>query len=183
MKTLEYRMRHSFPDKDLAIQQMQEGYDGRYLKFEKNGKIVGVALLNIDHTWSNDNRAYIRHISVKEREDFNPVLFLTIDYVWNKMLADNLRVDLYHVKEPAAKNSGESGDEFEDNRSIGSTFSVQTDGEIKTALCMNKTGFRWKMLINDPATGMRYQIMQMNKPLMLEVDKESVLKARRMKLN
>jgi len=62
---------------------MVEGYDGRYLKFEKNGELAGVSLINIDHAWSNDLRAYIRHISVKERENFNDVLFKTIDYVWH----------------------------------------------------------------------------------------------------
>ena len=46
---------------------------------------------------------------------------------------------------------------------------------------MNKTGFRWKTLINDPETGKRFQIMQMNKPMMLVVDPEPVLDARKMK--
>ena len=82
---------------------MSEGYDGRYLKFEKNGQLEGMSLINVDHAWSNELRAYIRHISVKNREDFTPVLFLTVDYIWQKMLADTIRVDLYHVKEEKQK--------------------------------------------------------------------------------
>lgn len=60
---------------------------------------------------------------------------------------------------------------------------MQTDGEIKTALSMNKTGFRWKTLINDPETGKRFQIMQMNRPLMLQVDPNPILSSRKMKLH
>lgn len=29
---------------------------------------------------------------------------------------------------------------------------------------MNKKGFKWKTLQNDPASGVRFQIMQMNRP-------------------
>ena len=102
-------------------------------------------------------------------ENFNPILFLTIDYIWHKMLADHVRVDLYHVKEEDKKD-GEDEEDVNDAFSVGSTYSVNTVGEIKTALSMNKTGFRWKTLINDPESGTRYQIMQMNRPLMLQVD-------------
>lgn len=90
---------------------MYDGYDGRYLKFEKNGEIEGVSLINIDHTWSNEHRAYIRHISSKDREGFTPILFLTVDYIWHKMLADTIRVDLYHVKEEKKKNDDGSDNE------------------------------------------------------------------------
>ena len=39
---------------------------------------------------------------------------------------------------------------------------MAADMEIKTALGMQKKGFKWKTLINDPSG--RYQIMQVNKP-------------------
>jgi hypothetical protein len=38
------------------------------------------------------------------------------------------------------------------------TAPLGTDTEIKTVLGMNRLGFKWKTLINDP-TGKRYQIM------------------------
>jgi len=83
---------------------MFNGYDGRYLKFEKNGILQGVSLVNFDHTWTNEHRAYLRHISATTRENFNIILFLTIDYIWHKMLADLVRIDLYHVKEEEKKD-------------------------------------------------------------------------------
>jgi hypothetical protein len=43
---------------------------------------------------------------------------------------------------------------------------------------MNKLGFKWKTLINDP-TGKRFQIMQMNKPKDLVVT-DKALKDRKM---
>lgn len=33
---------------------------------------------------------------------------------------------------------------------------LSTDAEIKAALGMNRKGFKWKTLINDPDTGRRY---------------------------
>ena len=58
---------------------------------------------------------------------------------------------------------------------------MTADVEIKTALAMNRKGFKWKTLINDPDTGKRFQIMQLNKPADLTVDSEAVVKARKMK--
>ena len=78
------------------------------------------------------------------------------------MLADHIRVDLQHIK-----------DEATDKRAA--------DTEINAALSMNRKGFKWKTLINDPDTGKRFQIMQLNKPADLYVDPESVVKGRQMK--
>ena len=35
---------------------------------------------------------------------------------------------------------------------------------------MEKKGFKWKTMLNDPVTGKRFQIMQMNKPMGVVVD-------------
>ena len=51
------------------------------------------------------------------------------------------RIDLFHMKD---EDGGEK---------------LQSDAELKNALGMNKKGFKWKTLINDPDTGKRYQIM------------------------
>jgi hypothetical protein len=58
---------------------------------------------------------------------------------------------------------------------------LQADLEIKASLGMNRKGFKWKTLINDPETGSRYQIMQMNKPKDLVIDGESAALVRKMK--
>lgn len=36
---------------------------------------------------------------------------------------------------------------------------MRADPDIKAAIAMEKKGFKWKTLINDPETGKRYQIM------------------------
>jgi hypothetical protein len=47
---------------------MQEGYEGHYLKFENSlGDCKGIVFINMDHTCQTEFRAYIRHISVKDR--------------------------------------------------------------------------------------------------------------------
>ena len=43
---------------------MSNGYEAHYLKLCKNGKDVGLVFMNMDHSYLNDFRAYIRHISV-----------------------------------------------------------------------------------------------------------------------
>ena len=93
-----------------------------------------------------ERRAYIRHISVRHREQFLDALHLVLKHVWTALKADTVRIDLYH---------------FEDESNPGP---VQADKEIKAELGMNRRGFKWKTLINDIKTGTRYQIMQMARP-------------------
>ena len=54
---------------------MEEGYEAQYLKFENSLEdVIGIALVNMDHTCLTEFRAYIRHITVKDRTKFNEVL-------------------------------------------------------------------------------------------------------------
>jgi len=55
------------------------------------------------------------------------------------MLADSIRIDLCHMKDEGNPDS-----------------KLQADAEIKAALGMNRQGFKWKTLLNDPETGRRY---------------------------
>jgi len=55
------------------------------------------------------------------------------------MLADSIRIDLYHMKDE-----------------LGLDSKMISDAEIKAALAMEKKGFKWKTLINDPDTKQRY---------------------------
>ena len=130
MNCLDYKMKNSFSDRAEAMMRMQEGYEPHYLKFETAlGQTAGIALINMDRAVDKDFRAYIRHISVKNRANFAEVLQKTIDFAWTKMLADHIRVDLFHMKDESASGS-----------------SLFTDNEIKDALAMNRRGFRWKTL-------------------------------------
>ena len=136
LKSLDYQMRSSFLKLGTALQQMEEGYDANYLKFESSiGEVEGIALINMDHTCQSEFRAYIRHITVKKRSNFNDVLAQTVEFVWKKMLADTIRIDLYHYKE--------------ENDPTGK---LTADTELKTSLGMNRRGFKWKTVINDPET-------------------------------
>ena len=138
-------MKQSFGDTDIATKQMLNGYEGHYLKFEKKGATAGMLLVNMDHSCQSEFRAYIRHISVTDKNDFNDALKCAVDYIWQQMYAETIRIDLYHFKDE------ESG-------------TLKANQEIKDSLGMQKKGFKWKTMLNDPATGKRYQIMQMNKP-------------------
>lgn len=68
-----------------------------------------------------------------------------LEFIWQKLNADTIRIDLYHF---ALEAEGQ----------------LKANAEIKEALVMKKLGFKWKTLINDPETGGRYQVMQMNRP-------------------
>jgi hypothetical protein len=105
----------------------------------------------MDHSCQTEFRAYIRHISVVDKNDFDEALKAAVEFIWHQMYAETIRIDLYHFKDE------ESG-------------KLQANQDIKVSLGMEKKGFKWKTMLNDPATGKRYQIMQMNKPKDLEID-------------
>ena len=51
VEKLDPQMRNSFAKFETALQQMEEGYEGQYLKFENSlGDVEGVVLINMDHT-------------------------------------------------------------------------------------------------------------------------------------
>jgi hypothetical protein len=125
---------------------MSNGYDQQFLKICQGGETIGLLCVNIDHTNQSDFRAYIKHISVIDISKFTDVLPIVLDYIWQSMYADTIRINLHHFKP-------------ENDDSV----TMAADMEIKTALGMQKKGFKWKTLIND-SSGTRYQIMQINKP-------------------
>lgn len=143
-------MKSSFGDTSTAFSQMQNGYEAHYLKFEKAGSTAGLLLVNMDHSCQTEFRAYIRHISVMDATDFDDALKMAVNFIWHEMYAETIRIDLYHFKD-------ESG-------------ALKANQDIKVSLGMEKKGFKWKTMLNDPATGKRYQIMQMNKPKDLVVE-------------
>mmetsp|Transcript_31809 Transcript_31809/g.31100 ORF Transcript_31809/g.31100 Transcript_31809/m.31100 type:complete len:122 (+) Transcript_31809:846-1211(+) len=112
-----------------------------HLKF--NNHVMGVALFNIDHTAQNEQRAFIRHISVTDIKYISKAVDQVVKFIWENVECQNIRVQLWHVK-----------DQEKDSMSL--------DPNIKTAYY--SIGFKWKTLTNDPATGKRAQIMQLNRP-------------------
>jgi len=141
---------------------MKGGYDQHYLKFTSGKEIAGIVCINIDHNWQSDFRAYIRHLSVVDKSKFEEALQIAVEFIWENLYADTIRIDVFHFRP-----------EGEPESNLGA------DLEIKTALGMAKKGFKWKTLINDP-TGKRFAIMQMMKPKDLEVS-DKVRVSRKMK--
>ena len=113
---------------------MLEGYERHYIQISSpSGSQEGLACINIDHTCQTEFRAYLRHISVKDKEKLTEALQLVVDFAWNNMCADTIRLDLFHFinqNEPDAK--------------------LAADGFLKGVFGMNRRGFKWKTVINDP---------------------------------
>ena len=95
-------------------------------------------------------RAYIRHLSVKKKSRFEEALQLVLQHLWTSIPCDTIRIDLYHFDQPNGQQAA--------------------DADIKAMLQMNKKGFKWKTLLNDPSTNVRYQIMQMMRPIDYKFD-------------
>ena len=72
-----------------------------------------------------------------------------MQFIWNNLDCSNVRVEIYHLKDET-------------------TGKVQADPDVKTAF--TKSGFKWKTLSNDPATGKRAQVMQANRPATIKYD-------------
>lgn len=71
IEKVDITMKESFVDTEICWDQMQNGYEGHYLKFERNGEIKGLLLINMDHNCQTEFRAYIRHLTVIDKNDFN----------------------------------------------------------------------------------------------------------------
>jgi hypothetical protein len=123
------------------------------MKLSQDGKDLGVLCFNMDHHCQTDFRAYIKHISVKDMQIFPQALDVCLGYIWDKLQANSIRIDLYH---------------YQQTDSDGLFKACKANNLIKEYLIMNKKGFKWKTLINDQ-TGLRYQIMQMNRPSDLKI--------------
>jgi len=91
----------------------------------------------MDHKYMNDFRSYIRHISVKDSANFTLLLKLTLDFIWENLHSDTIRIDLYHYMDSETGN-------------------LKASTMIKDALSMQKKGFKWKSIMNDPDTGKRF---------------------------
>ena len=95
--------------------------------------------MNIDHACSYERRVYIRHLSARDIPSLINALDLILKHSWTNLNADSVRIDLH---------------QFVDEND--SDEQLKTNQEIKDILSMNKFGFKWKQLINEPSTGIRY---------------------------
>ena len=64
-----------------------------------------------------------------------------VEHIWRTVYITHIRVELYHISDETGK--------------------MQADPDVKNAF--TKVGFKWKTLSNDPSTGKRAQIMQLNR--------------------
>ena len=140
-------MRDSFASPELLFKQMESGYERHYLKivaFHEGRKMAhGLACVNIDQSYRQGFRAFLRHISVIRVELLPQALKLIVDFIWRRIHCDHIRLEQVHVKNEE-------------------TQKLAADNNLKDALKQEK--FRWQSLINDPVTGKRSQLMQLNKP-------------------
>lgn len=66
-----------------------------------DGKVYGLACFNYDHSNLGGHRGYIRHLSTMEPKHMEIALDAVVDYIWRHMPCDNIRVEIYHIKDTA----------------------------------------------------------------------------------
>lgn len=125
---------------------MRFGYEGHYMKILKGNEMVGILCFNQDHMHLQDLRAYIRHLTVNDKDLYAQVVKEAANFIFNEINADTIRVDIHHYKATEAA----------DAKFVSSAL-------VKDCFGMQRKGFRWKTVIN-AQDGARYQIMQMSRP-------------------
>lgn len=82
---------------------MEDGYERHYLKIvsfkneEKRGN--GFVCFNVDYTAPLMHRVFIRHISTIKGKQLEQALLVTIEYIWKNVQCDNIRFELFHIKD------------------------------------------------------------------------------------
>ena len=140
---IESRQAQSFYDYENLKTKQTQGYERHYIKLTTSNskETQGVAILNVDHTAVGEYRAFIRHLSTTDISKLQKALEQVVDHIWRTVYCTHIRVELFHISDDTGK--------------------MQADPDVKNAF--SKVGFKWKTLSNDPATGKRAQIMQLNR--------------------
>jgi len=82
---------------------MEDGYERHYIKIvsfkdgEKRGN--GLVCFNVDYTAPSMQRVFIRHISTIKAKQMDNALEVVIDYIWKNLPCDNIRFELFHIKD------------------------------------------------------------------------------------
>lgn len=120
------------------LDQMRFGYEAHYLKVLKGRQMLGLLCFNIDHTHQSEIRAYIRHLTVNDRELYPLIVKEAANFIFNQTHCDCIRVDIHHFKESDAEDA-----------------KMQADTFVKDCFGMARKGFKWKTMINTDG-GVRY---------------------------
>ena len=80
----------------------------------------------------------LHHISTVKKENKDSIFDLALEFIWKYSHCDAIRLNLYHIK--------------------NSDGQLKADPEIKALLKIKK--FKWKTVINDQATGVRSEILE-----------------------
>jgi hypothetical protein len=87
-------------------------------------------------------RVFIRHISTIKYKQLDAAFTTVLEFIWKNIQCDNIRFELFHIKDKSGV--------------------LKADQKFKDVL--QRAGFKWKNLCNDPSTGKRSQIMQLDRP-------------------
>lgn len=139
-------IRDSQYDHQMLYAKMEDGYERHYIKIVSyaDGRKMGngFACFNVDYTAPAQQRVFIRHISTIKPKQMDAAFAAVLSFIWRNIQCDNIRFELFHIKD-------ESG---------------VLKADIKFKEVLQKAGFKWKNLCNDPSTGKRSQIMQLDRP-------------------
>jgi len=84
----------------------------------------------MDHIHSPEFRAYIRHLTVTDKEIYEEVVKEASNYIFDMTGCDHIRVELHHFK-----------DKEED-------ATIKANPFVKDCFSMAKKGYKWKTMIN-----------------------------------
>ena len=143
-QTLPDTVAKSNNDVDKILAKTEEGYEPHYYKLVcAKGREQGLACFNYDNTNMGGHRCVITHLSTVDPENMAQALDLLVNHVWREMNCNDIRVSLFHIRDEQ-------------------TGTMKADPHMKSVYTTKK--FKWKTLSNDPSTGKRAQIMQLNNP-------------------
>ena len=125
-----------------VFQKTENDYDRHYVAITFEEKIHGIACIGYDQSLLGGHRCYIRHFSTMIADQLEKALSAVVEFVFSNITCDHIRVEINHFKD----NSG----------------NLKVDNSVKSAF--TTLGFRWKTLNNDPLTGKRSQVMQLDNP-------------------
>jgi hypothetical protein len=85
------------------LSKTENGYERHYMSIvsQKDGKCLGFASFNYDHTNLGGHRCFIRHLSTVNPEHMAQALELVVEFIWKNLPCENIRAEIYHIKDEA----------------------------------------------------------------------------------
>jgi len=112
---------------------------------ESDADIKGLVIFNQESLSAKlDNGRFavkilLHHVSAIEMKERETILDMAIDYIWKNMHCSAVRMNLYHFKAPDSEQ-------------------LKADPDMKKMLKVKK--FKWKTVINDTVSDIRYEILE-----------------------